>query len=356
MRETDRLVWELEQRRLIAELLMDYSHFVDRNDPQGLVARVFCEDGCFELGARHAVVGRADLALMFARTLAPFSRTSHHVTNIKVMFTGAETAESTAYVYAWHLTVLEERRIDLWGRYHDQHRLTAEGWRIATRRLTVAGSDGWIDPPFDLAERLRSPPDTPSPKITKPAALVRTTAAGTTSQKKHIAGTARSKQTPSSASNRVGVVAAGIRLTAKRRVERARTASISCAIRCGDSRTMPRMPKPPAAETAATSSDRATPPMPADRFGTSQPSRSQIGVRRRGICIQRLLLQFGGKKIPQHKRMGVLRILCAIKQCHWTHAAPFQCVFNRLRVGVQLGQITGAEGGPFCRNMSEPFA
>ena len=44
MRETDRLVWELEQRRLIAELLMDYSHFVDRNDPQGLVARVFCED------------------------------------------------------------------------------------------------------------------------------------------------------------------------------------------------------------------------------------------------------------------------------------------------------------------------
>ena len=167
MRDSERLVWELEQRRLIAELLIDYSHFVDRNDPQGLVAQVFCEDGCFELGARHAVIGRADLALMFARTLAPFSRTSHHVTNIKVTLTGADTAESTAYVYAWHLTAADGRRIDLWGRYHDRHRLTPEGWRIANRRLTVAGSDGWINPPFEGSERLASPPDTPSPQITR---------------------------------------------------------------------------------------------------------------------------------------------------------------------------------------------
>ena len=142
MSETEHLVWELEQRRLIAEVLIDYCFFVDRNDPQGLVARVFCEHGCFELGSRHAVIGRADLALMFARTLAPFSRTSHHVTNIKMTFTGADTAESTAYVYAWHLTVAEGRRIDLWGRYHDRHRLTAEGWRIELRRLTVAGKIG----------------------------------------------------------------------------------------------------------------------------------------------------------------------------------------------------------------------
>ncbi len=166
MSETERLLWELEQRRLIAEMLTDYSHFVDCNDPTTLVARVFCADGCFELGSRHAVIGRADLALMFARTLAPFSRTSHHVTNIRVTFTGADTAESTAYVYAWHLT-LDGRRIDLWGRYHDRHRLTTEGWRIANRRLTVAGSDGWVDPPFELAERLPSPAETPSPRITR---------------------------------------------------------------------------------------------------------------------------------------------------------------------------------------------
>ncbi|MBW3095984.1 nuclear transport factor 2 family protein [Pseudohoeflea coraliihabitans] len=167
MSQDEGLLWELEQRRLISEVLIDYCHFVDRNDPEGLVSEVFCEDGRFELGSRHAVIGRPDLALMFARTLAAFSRTSHHVSNIKIDLTGPQTARSTAYVYAWHVTVNEGRRIDLWGRYHDRHSLTDKGWRIASRRLTVAGSDGWIDPPFELAERLQSPAKTPSPKITR---------------------------------------------------------------------------------------------------------------------------------------------------------------------------------------------
>jgi hypothetical protein len=165
--KAEHLVWELEQRRLIADLLVDYSYFVDRNDPDGLVASVFCEDGCFELGSRHAVIGRMDLARMFAKTLAPFSRTSHHVSNIQVTFTGKDTAKSTAYVYAWHIAMADGRRIDLWGRYHDQHKLTADGWRIAIRKLTVAGSDGWIDPPFELADRLPSPPKTPSPRVSE---------------------------------------------------------------------------------------------------------------------------------------------------------------------------------------------
>ena len=167
MIETEDLAWQLEQRRLIGEVLMDYSFFVDRNDPEGLVAAVFCEDGRFELGARHAVVGRAELSRMFAKTLAPFSRTSHHVSNIRVTLTGQETADSTAYVYAWHVMEEDGRRIDLWGRYHDQHRMTPDGWRIAVRRLTVAGADGWIDPPFEFAERLPNPSNPPSPKITK---------------------------------------------------------------------------------------------------------------------------------------------------------------------------------------------
>ena len=163
----ERAVWELVQRQLISETLFDYSYYVDRNDPAGLVSKVFCEDGCFELGSRHAVVGRADLTRMFAKTLAVFTATSHHVSNVVVRFTGDDTAESTAYVYAWHLTVGDGRRIDLWGRYHDRLRLTADGWRIANRRLSVAGSDGWIKPPFEAVERLPNPVDPPSPAITR---------------------------------------------------------------------------------------------------------------------------------------------------------------------------------------------
>lgn len=164
---TDRIVWELEQRRLITETLLDYSYFVDRNDPASLVTAVFCEDGCFELGARHAVVGRENLKLMFAKTLAAFSRTSHHLSNAKIHFNDEVSAESTAYVYAWHTAADDGHRIDLWGRYHDTLRLTVEGWRIASRRLTVAGSDGWANPPFELVERLPNPAHTPSPQIAR---------------------------------------------------------------------------------------------------------------------------------------------------------------------------------------------
>jgi hypothetical protein len=163
----ERQLWALVQRQQITETLLDYSYFVDRNDPVSLVEKVFCEDGCFELGARHAVIGRANLARMFAKTLAVFTATSHHLSNVRIRFTGDDSAESTAYVYAWHLTVDGGRRIDLWGRYHDRLQLTAQGWRIANRRLSAAGSDGWHNPPFDPVERLPNPTHTPPPEITR---------------------------------------------------------------------------------------------------------------------------------------------------------------------------------------------
>lgn len=163
----ERLVWELVQRQQITETLLDYTHFVDRNDPESLVDKVFCADGCFELGARHAVIGRENLARMFAKTLAVFTATSHHLSNVRIHFTGDATAESTASVYAWHMAADDGRRIDLWGRYHDQLRLTAQGWRIANRRLSAAGSDGWENAPFDPVERLPNPVHTPPPEITR---------------------------------------------------------------------------------------------------------------------------------------------------------------------------------------------
>lgn len=167
MATMERLVWELEQRRLIEETLMAYSHFVDRNDPAALVERVFCEDGRFGLGSRHAVVGREDLRLMFAKTLVAFTRTSHHLSNVQIRFLDNDGAEADSYVYAWHIAADDGRRIEVWGRYADRLRLTGAGWRIESRRLTVAGTDGWIDPPFELAERLANPQYTPSPRVTR---------------------------------------------------------------------------------------------------------------------------------------------------------------------------------------------
>lgn len=159
-----RVVRELEQRRLITEVLQEYCTLVDRNDPATLVERVFAPDATFELGSRHAVVGRGELAKLFARTLAAFTATSHHVSNVRIAFDGEQAATSNAYVYAWHRT-LDGRRVDIWGRYDDRLVLLDEGWRIATRHLTMAGHDGWIDAPFEQVERLPNPVETPSPVV-----------------------------------------------------------------------------------------------------------------------------------------------------------------------------------------------
>ncbi|MFN0028201.1 MAG: nuclear transport factor 2 family protein [Acidimicrobiales bacterium] len=164
-----RLVWEHEQRREITETLLDYCELVDRNDPAGLVERVFAPDGAFELGSNRAVVGRDNLAKMFAKTLAAFSATSHHLSNVRVTFSGtagqnADRAHATAFVYAWHRTVGGER-VEVWGRYADTLVRTEAGWRIESRRATTAGADGWANAPFEFIDRLPNPTDTPSPEV-----------------------------------------------------------------------------------------------------------------------------------------------------------------------------------------------
>jgi hypothetical protein len=64
-----------------------------------------------------------------------------------------------------------------------------------------------------------------------------------------------------------------------------RNAATSDRINSTGSRTMPRKPNPPASVTAATNSDRATPPIPASTIGTVQPSRSQTGLWSVGAMI-----------------------------------------------------------------------
>jgi ketosteroid isomerase-like protein len=159
-----RILGELEQRRLITETLLDYCEYVDCNDPATLVAKVFAEDGAFELGSRHAVVGRENLARMFAKTLAAFAHTSHHLSNVRISIDGDDRADATAYVYAWHQTP-DGKRVEVWGRYRDRLRLTLEGWRIETRRISMGGVDGWEGAPFELAARLPNPVDPPSPTV-----------------------------------------------------------------------------------------------------------------------------------------------------------------------------------------------
>ena len=95
-------MWELAQRPAIEETLLDYCELVDRNDVDTLVTTVFTEDASFELGSRHAITGRENLRAMFTKTLQTFQRTSHHLSNLRITFTGEGSAQTSAYVYAWH--------------------------------------------------------------------------------------------------------------------------------------------------------------------------------------------------------------------------------------------------------------
>jgi|SoiMethySBSTD1v2_1073268.scaffolds.fasta_scaffold233329_2 ketosteroid isomerase-like protein len=159
-----RVVWELDQRRRITEVLQDYCTYVDRNDPGTLVRKVFAPDATFELGSNRAVVGHENLARMFAKTLAPFTATSHHLTNVRIAFDGDDHAHASASVYAWHCTAAGARA-EVWGRYSDRLVLLEEGWRIENRHISSAGADGWGDAPFQMIERLPSPAELPSPVI-----------------------------------------------------------------------------------------------------------------------------------------------------------------------------------------------
>jgi ketosteroid isomerase-like protein len=150
--DQERVLWELAQRRCIEEVLLDYCEAVDLNDVDRLVDEVFTPDARFELGSRHATEGSEALRDMFARTLAQFEASSHHLSNVRITVTGEDSAEASAYVYAWHSFRPDSRRVDVWGRYHDQLRLVDDRWRLAVRRLTVAGSE-WPGVAFESIPR-----------------------------------------------------------------------------------------------------------------------------------------------------------------------------------------------------------
>ena len=143
-----RVLWELAQRPRIEEVLLDYCEAVDLNDVDRLVDEVFTPDARFELGSRHATEGSEALRDMFSRTLSQFEASSHHLSNVRITITGDDTAAASAYVYAWHSFKPDSRRVDIWGRYHDQLRLVDGDWRLAVRRITAAGSE-WPGVPFE---------------------------------------------------------------------------------------------------------------------------------------------------------------------------------------------------------------
>jgi len=131
---------EWRDRQAIADTLHAYCRLVDQNRPDE-TAELFTADCTWKYrrGDDAVQTGREALAAHMARSLVGMRATSHHLSNIEVTFTGPGTAHVDSYVSAVHWFDDNRPEFQIWARYHDGFVKTADGWRIADRRVTVAG-------------------------------------------------------------------------------------------------------------------------------------------------------------------------------------------------------------------------
>jgi ketosteroid isomerase-like protein len=147
----------IEDRQAIADLLVDYCRHLDRLDLAALAA-LFAEDCRVTYGAdpRLAAEGREALAASLAR-MWRWRRTAHHLTHARIWLDGADAARAESYVIAWHQRP-DGATATAHGRYLDRLVRTAEGWRIAERRMDLNGAEGAFRVAIPDAPRPPPPP------------------------------------------------------------------------------------------------------------------------------------------------------------------------------------------------------
>jgi ketosteroid isomerase-like protein len=113
-------------------------------------ASVFTEDGV--LDATHtgipAVAGRAAIAKLMDDTFAQQTHNCHMTTNQRVLSVDGDRA--TGRCYFFQRSILRNGgRTEFSGRYEDEYRRTAEGWKISRRvliELLPTVLDGYVVP------------------------------------------------------------------------------------------------------------------------------------------------------------------------------------------------------------------
>jgi ketosteroid isomerase-like protein len=132
---------ELTDRQAIVDLIHAYCLHFDQNEPEA-VAALFTEDATIDYGPEATrITGRDTIAGTIAVGLNElFAATSHHVSNISIVFDGPDRAAGVTYLYAWHRYRDGSPDGHLWGRYHHRFERTADGWRIADLVLRATGT------------------------------------------------------------------------------------------------------------------------------------------------------------------------------------------------------------------------
>ncbi len=143
---------QLSDRQDIIDLLTAYCRAIDDNRPAD-VAAMFTEDVVLDYGGDYTnLVGRPLAQRFFAGgTDRLYKRSSHHLSNIEVSFTGDDSASTIAYVSAWH--EFHQDQFDhempnawIYGRYIDDVVRRDDRWFIAKRTFRAMGHEAWQSP------------------------------------------------------------------------------------------------------------------------------------------------------------------------------------------------------------------
>ena len=132
---------DLSASAAISELLVRYCDGCDRRD-WTVFDKVFTEDA---VGVYRDVrlTSRAAIVSYLQGMLGGVGVTQHMLSNISISVRGEE-ADCECYLRAWHQGAGRWSRsfYEVFAVYHDEARLTGEGWRLARREIEVRASLG----------------------------------------------------------------------------------------------------------------------------------------------------------------------------------------------------------------------
>ena len=157
MEQVESAILSPDDRFAIHDLLVDYCLHLDRMDLAAL-ARLFTPDCIVVYGPDPSLMARGPAALQASLArMWRWTRTSHHLSNLRIWLDGPGKARSESYVTAWHERP-DGATATIYGRYLDRLVRTPDGWRIAERRMQMNGADAGFRVAIPQAPR-HPPPD-----------------------------------------------------------------------------------------------------------------------------------------------------------------------------------------------------
>jgi hypothetical protein len=147
-------VQQLVERQAIVDVIHSYCRNVDLVNAAE-VAECFTDDCSVDYGPGMGAVtrGKENVRERLGLGLHRFASTSHHVSNIEVVFNSAESAHTITYLYAWHRFHGEQPDAHLWAQYHDRFVRENGRWLIAERVLKVAGQEAFDIPWYPIGRQ-----------------------------------------------------------------------------------------------------------------------------------------------------------------------------------------------------------